>query len=212
MGAFGASLGSLGEVLGGLGGLSGTSWGPLGGSWGPLGGSLGPLGGLLGYLWGLFGSLGRTLGASWVILGTLCAVFGVTWGVFGAFWEPSGCQKAPKRLPRASRMSKKTLPERIAFSSAFPCCFGAVFQCFVESRAQVRVCRNCTKHIGFYMFFACRLFLERVGSHKQRSAQISLKNIGQKAFNTQKIGEKTRSGRCFCALGSFGDIFVPRWL
>ena len=184
MGAFGASLGSLGEVLGGLGGLSGTSWGPLGGSWGPLGGSLGPLEGLLGYLWGLFGSLGRTLGASWVILGTLCGVFGVTWGVFGAFWEPSGCQNAPKRLPRASRMSKKTLPERIAFSSAFPCCFGTVFQCFVQSHAQVRVRRNCVKHIGFYTFFACRLFLERVGSHKQRSAQISLKNNGKKAFNT----------------------------
>ena len=152
------------------------------------------------------------MGNLWGLFGILCAIFGVTWGVFGPFWEPSGCQKARKRFPRASRMSKKTLPERIAFSSAFPCCFGAVFQCFVESRAQVRVRRNCVKHIGFYTFFACRLFLERVGSHKQRSAQISLKNIGQKAFNTQKMDEKTRSGQCFVALGSFGNIFVPRWL
>ena len=136
------------------------------------------------YLWGLFESLRRTLGASWAILASLCSIFGITWGIFGAFWEPSGCQIAAKRLPRASRMSKKSLPERIAFSSAFPCCFGAVFQCFVESRAQVRVCRNCAKPTGFYMFFACRLFLERVGSHKQRSAQISLKNLGQKALNT----------------------------
>ena len=158
--------------------------GTLGTSWGPLRGSLWPLGGLLEYLWGLFGSLGRTLGASWAILGTLCGVFGVTWGVFGAFWEPSGCQNAPKRLPRASRMSKKTLPERIVFSNAFRCCFGAVFQCFVESRAQVRVCRNCAKHIGFYMFFACRLFLERVGSHKQRRRRYHEKTLKKKAFNT----------------------------
>ena len=153
----------FGVLFGGLWGIFGVSWGGLGRSWGPLrdllgtswgllgtyGGSLGSLGSLLEYLWGLFGSLGRTLGASWAILGTLCGVFGVTWGVFGAFWEPSGCQKVPKRLPRASRMSKKTLPERIAFSSAFPCCFGAVFQCSVESRAQVWICYMFTKHIGF---------------------------------------------------------------
>ena len=158
---------------------------------------MGSLGSLLEYLWGLFGSLGRTLGASCAILGTLCGVFGVTWGVFGAFWEPSGCQNATKRLPSASRMSKKTLPERFAFSSAFPCCFGAVFQCFVESRAQVRVCRNCTKPIGFYMFFACPLFLERVGSRRQRSAQISSKIIGQRPSTRKKL-LKNKIWAVFC--------------
>ena len=128
------------------------------------------------------------------------------------FYARLGQIKVDGNNPQGQGMSKKPLPERIGFSSAFPWCFGAVFQCFVESRAQVRVCRNCAKHIGFYMFFACRLFLERVGSHKQRSAQISSKSIEKKAFNTEKIDEKTRCGQCFVALGSFGNIFVPRWL
>ena len=151
------------------------------------------------------------MGNLWGLFEILCAIFGVTWTVFGAFWEPSGCQNAPKRLPRASRMSKKTLPERIVFSSAFPCCFGAVFQCSVESRAQVWEYQNRAKHKGFSMFFASRLFLERVGSHKQQGVQISQKNDGTKTFETQKI-IKNKIWIVFVALGSFGDSFVPRWL
>ena len=113
------------------------------------------------------------------------------------FYAWLGQIKVDGNNPQGQGICEKTFPERIGFSSAFPCCFGAVFQCFVESRAQVRVCRNCTKHIGFYMFFACRLFLERVGSHKQRRVHISLKNNAKKAFNPQKIIEKIRSGLFF---------------
>ena len=124
-GPLGGSLGSLGsylgDLLGSLRGLLGASWGIFGASWGVLGGLLEPLGQSLEPLWDSLWNLWRHLGC--------------LWGFLGAIWVP----KKINTVPRASRKSKTTLPERIGFSSAFPCCFGAVFQCF-ESHAQVWVC------------------------------------------------------------------------
>ena len=157
------SLGRLGDLLGALWGLSWGSCGPLGDLLGDLWGLLWASWGLLVASWGLLGELLAHLGQSLGLLGHSLGNFGVTSGVLGAFWEASGCQIVPKRAPRASQISKNSLPERIAFSIAFLRHFLKDFPRFFESRAQVRVCKKCMIYMCFCMFFASRLFFERVG-------------------------------------------------
>ena len=123
------------------------------------------------------------------LLGHSLGNFGVTLVVLGAFWEASGCQIVPKRAPRASQISKNSLPERIAFSITFRMHFLKDFQRFFESRAQVRVCKKCMIYMCFCMFFASRLFFERVGLTRQSSMKISSKNLSKHISKHPKILE-----------------------
>ena len=127
----------------------------------------------------------------------------MTSGVFGAFWEASGCQIVPKRAPRASQISKNSLPECIAFSIAFPTHFLEDFQWFFESRAQVRVCKTCMIYMCFCMFFASRLFFERVGLTRQSSMRISSKNRAKHISKRPQICEFLIRSALWDLLGIF---------
>jgi len=139
LGVSGASWGPLG----GLGGLWGTSWVVFGASWAVLGGSWWPLGGSWWSLWHLLGRL-------WGVLATLGEISGTTWEFFGTFWGPSGCQKVPQRVPRATQITTETIPERVVTSMAFPLKFKGYFQRVFESCAQAWECVKCIKTHSFH--------------------------------------------------------------
>ena len=98
------------------------------------------------------------------------------------FYARSGQIKVDGNNPQGQGI-KKRFQSALVFQARFHVTLEQ-FSDVLFNRARKCGYAEIMQNMGFYMFFACRLFLERVGSHKQRSAQISLKNIGKKAFNT----------------------------
>ena len=67
------------------------------------------------------------------------------------------------------------------------------FRSIFASCAQARTCEKPVKTLGFYRFYACRLFFERVGLLVQRSIEKALKSALLSTPNRPKIDQNRSS-------------------
>ena len=83
------------------------------------------------------------------------------------------------------------------------------FRSIFASCAQARTCEKPIKTLGFYRFYACRLFFERVGLLVQRSIEKTLKSALLSTQNRPKIDQNRSSERFLSHLGRPSRSKVP---